>query len=584
MKILKIALLTISAASAQAEVFSYKGLGDDPMLSSRGIALADLDGDGDIDAYVANDRAAPNQIWINDGVGNFTNSGQMLGANSTMKVALADLDGDGDIDAFAANYGQSNIIWINDGVGNFTNSGQMLGANSTMKVTLADLDGDGDIDAFAANYGQSNIIWINDGLGNFIMLQQSLGAYRTTSVALGDIDNDGDIDAFTTVGRGFENEAADRVWLNDGVGLFTDSGQLLEGDTYSNSRGVALADFDGDDDLDAVVARNGSGSLVWINNGSGSFSNEQVLSWASINARSVSLSDLDGDGDYDIYFARSNADQIFKNDGQGRFSLLEQSLGFDNMHSNDIALADLDGDDDIDAFAAGDERVNSQIYFNVSDPAFTSVPPSEAIQGIFYNYKIEINGDRLSNLNYTYDGQIGWLVFDEESMTLSGIPTNLSQESASLTVIDSDHLYYNLNDTQSINIDVFKNDPPEFTSTPELKINEDIIYQYKITYIDDYQAAIAAKTLPSWLTFDAAAGLISGTPSNSNIGRHDVEISITDEIQTTTQGFSLNVMRKQPEQIESSNSSGGGSFSFVGIFLLSLICSSRFLFRSKLVV
>ena len=56
----------------------------------------------------------PNTVWVNDGTGTFTDSGLSLGSSCTSAVALGDLDGDGDLDAFVGNsYGQSNKVWLN---------------------------------------------------------------------------------------------------------------------------------------------------------------------------------------------------------------------------------------------------------------------------------------------------------------------------------------------------------------------------------------------------------------------------------------------------------------------------------------
>jgi len=80
---------------------------------------------------------------------------------------------------------------------------------------------------------------------------------------LADMDNDGDLDA--VVGSW---KTSPRIWLNDGKGKFTDS--MIRLDSF-NSSGIALADFDGDKDLDMLVSTNtwlaGNGlHHLWLNN------------------------------------------------------------------------------------------------------------------------------------------------------------------------------------------------------------------------------------------------------------------------------------------------------------------------------
>ena len=197
--------------------------------NSHDVALGDLDGDGDLDAWVANNGQA-NRVWINQGglqggtPGTYADSNQDLGNSSSADVALGDLDGDGDLDAWVANRSsQANRVWINQGgdqggtPGTYADSGQALGNSNSRDVALGDLDGDGDLDAWVANINsQANRVWINQGgdqggiPGTYADSGQALGNSEATDVALGDLDGDGDLDAWVTNYFG----QANRVWIN----------------------------------------------------------------------------------------------------------------------------------------------------------------------------------------------------------------------------------------------------------------------------------------------------------------------------------------------------------------------------------
>jgi hypothetical protein len=187
---------------------------------SEAAALGDLDGDGDLDAFIANsahlDEAMemadfdPNEVWLNDGQGVFSDSGQRLGAQRSYSIALGDLDGDGDLDAFVGNLG-ADEVWLNDGNAGFTDSGQTFNNSLTRYVYLADLDGDGDLDAFLGSDTVGRI-WFNDGQGSFKVTGQRLSYSWDSAVALGDVDGNGTVD----VVAGKLDSA--KVWFNDGTG------------------------------------------------------------------------------------------------------------------------------------------------------------------------------------------------------------------------------------------------------------------------------------------------------------------------------------------------------------------------------
>ena len=178
-----------------------------------------MDGDGNLDAFVANGRGQaadrPNAAWLNDGRGQFVDRAidAGYGLSDSRTVALGDVDGDGDLDAFVGNLGP-NEVWLNDGAGTFVDSGQRPGDEGTW-VRLVDLDGDDDLDAFVGN-GRDAQAWLNDGGGHFDLGRQTLYSLLFSHTpALGDVDEDGDLDL--VAGRARRRP---RVWLNDGAGRF----------------------------------------------------------------------------------------------------------------------------------------------------------------------------------------------------------------------------------------------------------------------------------------------------------------------------------------------------------------------------
>ena len=202
----------------------------DAMLTTA-IAFGDVNGDGSLDLFAGNgyrggSYGEANELWLNDGTGVFTatsGAGPTGPRTGTTAAAFGDANGDGHLDLFVGNnLGPTGMdeLWVNDGRGQFTN--MPFGSQDALCAAWGDANGDGALDIYTGK------LYMNDGLGSFTeatmadpncLVGSDDGCAEVTVLgtrgigAWGDANNDGFLDIFISSTW----PSSTSLWLNDGA-------------------------------------------------------------------------------------------------------------------------------------------------------------------------------------------------------------------------------------------------------------------------------------------------------------------------------------------------------------------------------
>jgi hypothetical protein len=333
-----------------------------PETMGGGVALFDADGDGRLDVFLVNgaridDPMPPGAAPVKDGprywnrlyrqtadgrLEDVTVRAGLAGAGYGQGVAVGDYDNDGDEDLYVTGLG-ANHLYRNEGDGRFTDvtaEAGVAGGEWSTSAAFVDVDHDGRLDLFVDRY----MSW------SFSFNPYCDGAYKPyPSSTLGPRaychpDN-------------FPGASA-ILYHNDGGGRFTDvSARSGVADPNGKSLGVALADFDGDGNIDIFVANDATRQFLYRNRGDGTFEEVAQGAFAAFDqdgrvfsGMGVDFGDYDDDGRPDVVVTdlANQCFALYRNAGDGTFSYETNSsgLGQISMLSSGWGVRFLDYDND----------------------------------------------------------------------------------------------------------------------------------------------------------------------------------------------------------------------------------------------
>jgi tetratricopeptide (TPR) repeat protein len=261
-----------------------KQAGLDELTSSQTAVWADIDNDGHLDLFIANEQG-PSKLYHNKGDGTFEDISHSAGIDRvafSKSVVAGDYDNDGYMDFHVSNLGGNNLLYHNNHDMTFTEVGAQAGIQKpymSFASWFFDYDNDGWPDLFITSYymspeeilrSQLNLpynvetlkLYRNLGNGTFQDVTRQVGldhVYDPMGSNFGDVDNDGYLDFYLGTGTPpFGDILPNVMFRNDGgkrfVNITSSSGT---GDIHKG-HGTAFADLDNDGNEDLVVEMGGA--------------------------------------------------------------------------------------------------------------------------------------------------------------------------------------------------------------------------------------------------------------------------------------------------------------------------------------
>ena len=391
-----------AAGNATAQFVELTGSqGFPPVLWSTGVygsgqAVADFDGDGDIDVIIAPMAGTPFRMFRNDGNMVFTDVSAQSGLGvhfGPHAVEAADIDNDGDQDLYVGGALLPAMMFVNDGTGVFTEEAAARGlthSDDNYSASFGDFDRDGWLDLYLGNrhdanpqFPGANRLYRNTGGGHFVDVTATAGcAGQTLTLACMflDYNEDGWPDLFEVSEKSANTH--NEVWRNNGDGTFTPVAAQIGADMSIDGMGVDIADAFNDGGVDFYCSDGPPDHLFQVWDPALQQYTEETQTFG-VQGGGVgwgcNFFDYDNDGWQDVYVVQENyGNALFHNPGQPFAAGVPwpneaNAVGLDQAYAQfTISVVDFDDDGRLDMlqrFHFGLTAPNGVIgYRNVQPP------------------------------------------------------------------------------------------------------------------------------------------------------------------------------------------------------------------------
>ena len=499
-------------------------------------------------------------------MGTSTNIGSE--ADSTQTIALADVDSDGDLDLVAVNIAHTSKLYLNDGSGSFapaTNIGIETG--STYSIALVDVDGDGDLDLVAGNFGTNQYkLYLNDGSGSFATTGTNIGIETdaTHAIALADVDGDGDLDLVA-------GNYGQTIKLYKHISYNVTANNVYSIKVNDATTAIGAVTLTATATTNTAITRHTSIDYYLTNNGGVKW--HRVLSGVPFAFPQAGTDDI-------RWRAQLNSLSSTRSPALSKITLSYVVTPKISSSSYDTTTGEL---------------TVTGSYFYSQTGSMNDIDASA----------FTLTGEGGASDSYTLTDTADVDITSSTSFTLTLSATDRSAVNELISkggTTSNDGTVYNLAAAEDWNIAALSsftiadntvsitagNVAPTISGTPITSVVEDQRYTFSPVVTDanaaDTQTFVITNK-PRWATFSGATGVLTGTPSDDDVGTtHNIVITVTDSggLSASLAAFSIEVTAVEVAIVIPTNtttttvvtvtgSSKAGSMSLMLIALMGLV-------------